>query len=226
MSLTRIQRNQVFEAIAASNLDPAECRLEEVPLGSAIYEIRHNDSGSTFIFSEALVGSGLGYRVRYDVHDGNRYTYDTGYEIRNLTPNITRWANEVQLVVGTPDLWAEMRRSRELMTDIQQTDSRNTPFTEDEQRQIAAQLRDIAEQLKGQYELTDEQTEKIDQWRDEATEGSTRLGRKDWRLLVYGSIVNLVLTDVLTPGVARHAFILLVQGIAHLFGGGPPQILS
>jgi transposase InsO family protein len=114
-----------------------------------------------------------------------------------------------------------------VIAEIEQTDSGNTAFSQDEQRQIAVQLQQITEQLKKQFELTNEQTERIEEWREEVVEASERIGRKDWKLLAYGTIVNLAVTDVVTPDVARHIFTLLIQGIAHLIGGsGPPQIVE
>lgn len=52
------------------------------------------------------------------------------------------------------------------------------------------------------------------------------MGRKDWLLLFSGTIFTLIVTDIVTPGVAEHIFTMVIQGIAHLFGGPPPQILA
>ena len=77
-------------------------------------------------------------------------------------------------------------------------------------------------------ELTAEQIEHIDARLDEAEEASKRIGRKDWLLLFGGTILNLIVTDTVTPSVAGHIFTTVVHGLIHLFtgAGGPPQILA
>jgi hypothetical protein len=224
MALTRIERNQLFGAIAASALDPAECYLNEV--GSAVI-IGHNRSGSILRFLQAK-GNRLRYEIHYDVSDGHHYRFYRDLQLEKVIPSITQWANEVKEITDAPDLWAEMRHTRDFAVDIQRTDSANTPFTKDEQRQIVVELKAITEQVKEQFDLTSEQIAHIDEWQDEVTEASERIGRKDWRLLAYGTIINLVVTDALPPEVARHILSMFIQVIAHLFlgGSGPTGILS
>ena len=57
-------------------------------------------------------------------------------------------------------------------------------------------------------------------------EAAERIGRKDWRLLAYGTVLNLFVTDALPPEVARHILAIFVHVVVVLFGGGPPQILA
>jgi hypothetical protein len=91
---------------------------------------------------------------------------------------------------------------------------------------FVAQLQVIKRSVAEKFELTNEQIAHIDERLDEAAEASKRMGRKDWLLLFGGTVFNLIVTDTVTPGVAGHIFTMVVQGIAHLFGGGPPQILA
>jgi hypothetical protein len=121
-----------------------------------------------------------------------------------------------------------MQRGRELVAEIQQTDSGNRPFTEDEQRQVAAQLQEVKKRVKEEFDLTPEQQAHIDEGLDLAAEASKRLGRKDWRLLFYGTILNLIVTDAIPPGVAQHILVIVIHTLVHLFtgAGGPPQILG
>jgi hypothetical protein len=193
MALSRLERNQIFEAIAANDLDPAEFTLREVKAGLIL--IRHL-SGSEFKFANAA-GSPEQYIVSAMVADGTDETYYVPRKIADLIRPIRAWVNEIKQVSETPDLWAEMLRSRELITEIQQTDSDNTPFTQDEQRQIAAQLQEIKKQVREQFELTNEQIEQIDARLDEAEDASKRIGRKDWLLLFGGTILNLIATDTM-----------------------------
>jgi hypothetical protein len=102
----------------------------------------------------------------------------------------------------------------------------NTPFTEDEQRQIAAQLQKVRKQIGEQFELTGEQLEQINEKLDEATEASTRMGRKDWLIYTLGTITALIITATVAAPVGEHIFNLIIHALGHLFTGGrePPQI--
>jgi hypothetical protein len=213
----------IYEAIAQTNLDPAEFNLEIAGDTAVISHV----SGSAFAF-EHVGGTEYNYRVLATVIDGSTRTFVSFNPIRNLVKPIQTWAKEAKLVAETPDLWAEFQRSRELAVEIQSTDIGNTPFTKDERRQIAVELEAIKEQVKEQFDLTSEQIAGIDEWKDEVAEASERTGRKDWRLLAYGTIINLVVTDALPPEVARHILAMFIQVIAHLFlgGGGPTGILT
>lgn len=109
---------------------------------------------------------------------------------------------------------------------MQWSDVGNSPFTNDERRQIAVDLEGIKEYVREQFDLTGEQIAHINEGLDEAAEATERIGRKDWRLLVYGTIVNLVVADAIPPEVARHILAMVIHAIVQLFGGGPPHILT
>lgn len=227
MALTRIERNQVYEAIAASALNPAECSLSESG-GQAT--VKHNGSGSTFSFSPVKYVNAdrrTAYRVNYKVHDGHSRIYETERQLEKLVPSVTQWADEVKMITSAPDLWADMRTRNGFLEDTHQN-SGNTPFTQDEQRQIVAQLRAIKIEIAEKFEIVGGQLEQIEERLDEAAEASTRLGRKDWLIYFMGTITGLIITATVVGGVGEQIFSMVIQGIGHLFtgGDGPPRILA
>lgn len=203
-------------------LDPAECSLER---GDELSVIRHS-SGSWFSISH----KGKDFSGRAVVVDNGKvffeFTQSYEHEFRNVKWHLTTWAQEIKKVTDMSDLWAEMRRSRELISEIQRADSGNTPFTEDEQRQISAQLQAIKDQLTEHSELTSERLERVEETLDEVVEASKRMGRKDWLIYFLGSITSLIITATVVAGVGEHILTMVIHGIAHLFTGGiePPQI--
>ena len=240
MMLTKLDRNKIYEAITEGGLNPAEFKLTVTPANTVISHI----SGSTFefvkeaggmraAFSKAVRGE-VGtvgdtyYSIKAIVIDGSQNIHDAAPDFSHLLIDIREWADEIKLVVETPDYWADTQLSRELINDIQREDTENTPFNEDEQKQIAAQLHEITKQLKEQFELTNEQIERIEEWRHEATETSTRMGRKDWLIYFLGTITALIITATVTAGVGEHIFAMVIHGLGHLFtgGDGPPRILA
>jgi hypothetical protein len=225
MRLTSIERNQIFQAIAQSTLDPAECVYEERAKTDGV---RHA-SGSIIDIQVVAIGHKTrDYALIRFVVDGRTFQIIHLSNIEKAMPYITEWADETRLISSAPDLWAEMQRSRELIADMQRTDSSNMHFTQDEQEQIAAHLQQIKKQVKEQFALPNEQMEHVEEKLDEAAEASKRMGRKDWFLLFSGTIFTLIVSDIVTPAVAEHIFTMAVQALIHLLigGSGPPQILA
>lgn len=229
MYLAKPQRNMIFEAIARTGLDLAQCDLR---VTDDAITILHN-AGSTFMVTQTqrlIDYLGLAqprFKIRASVADGSYRLRKVKNDPDYLLQPIREWADEVRQIVEEPDYWAEMKRGGALIADIQGSQgAENTPFTQDEQDQIAAQLNRIRESLADRFELSNEQVERIAERLDEAAEASKRMGRKDWLLLFGGSVLSLILTDIVTPGVAEHIFMVTIHGIAHLFTGGsePPQI--
>lgn len=235
MVLIKLARNRLYEAIAQSGLDPSQCELENT---EDRLVITHN-SGSTYVATK--MASRLGYlfifrRVRFMVEaytkDGLYRTYKTKFSSSGLLPSLQKWANDVKQTTEAPDYWEDLKRNREFITDVRGEDSGNAPFAQDEQNQIAAQLQVIKEFVAEKFELSSEQMTLIEEKLDEAAEASSRMGRKDWLLLFSGTIFTVIVTDIVTPGVAEHIFTMVINSLGHLFTGGsespqiPPQILA
>lgn len=218
--LMKLDRNWIYQAITENRLDPAECNLSETDTSLTII----HDSGSTFGIV-VNVGPKPSYTARAAVVDGSKRTYTTELDIQYLLGPIGEWAYEVYMTSRTPDYWEEIRRSRESIAIIRREDFDNTPFTSEEQRQIEAQFHEVRNQLV-RLSLSVERVSEIEEKLDELVEASHHLGRKDWLIILITTISPLAIGDVLTPGVARHIFTMIINGLIHLFGGGPPQLLS
>lgn len=105
--------------------------------------------------------------------------------------------------------------------------SGNTPFTANEQAEIARHLNEVKRLLRDQFELTGEQFASIDQRLDEAKEAARHTDRKTWLYTSYGAVMSTSMTDEIPPGVIQTVVSTVLHGIAHLFGiGRPPPIIS
>lgn len=228
--LNKRERNRLYQLIAESEFDPTEFDLDDESDKSTV---THN-SGSVFEFSLRARNDNLlkefgiddiSYEYKFSVVEGNSETGSSSSIRLVSTLYIPAWLKEIRLTVGVPDYWDEMKRGQQLLAKIQK-DSANTPFTQDEQRQIAAQLQEIKKQVREQFALTSEQRAQVGEKLDEVAEASTRMGRKDWLIYFLGTITALIITATVTAGVGEHIFTIVIQGIAHLFTGGsePPQI--
>ena len=230
--LNKRERNRLYQLIAESEFEPTEFDLDDEGDKATV---THN-SGSVFEFSlrarndNPLKEFGIddiSYEYKFSVVEGNSETGSSSSIRLVSTLHVPTWLKEIRLTVGVPDYWDEMKRGQQLLAKIQK-DSANTPFTQDEQRQIAAQLQEIKKQVREQFALASEQIAQVDEKLDEVAEASTRMGRKDWLIYFLGTITALIITATVTAGVGEHIFTIVIQGIAHLFTGGskPPQIPS
>ena len=130
---------------------------------------------------------------------------------------IERWARDVKRDADTPDLWAEVQRERETFTGASFDDVDNRSFNQDEQAEIAEQVRLIKELVQKSYVRTDAQMRSIEAKLEGIEEAAGRIGGKDWRLLVLGTMFELIAAGLLPPDAVRDIFSAAFHALGHLF---------
>lgn len=210
--------NGLFERIGKRGLQSAEFRLDEK---NDVTYVRHLPTGSFFSMGTS---DGVLYGGSTKIGEYGAYPYGNGYWADILNA-FDQWLHNVRLEAETPNMWAELRRVREIAAGTQRENEENTPFTPNEQAQISAQLREIKESVKRLYTLSDEQLTVIDAKLEEAEDASHYMGRKDWRILFLGLILPLVVSGFVTPDIVHHIIVMVFSTIGHLFGGGAPPEL-
>jgi hypothetical protein len=212
MPLEKYQSNAIFRAIEAGGLAPDDCVLTD---GAAEVRIRHVPSGSLFI----LGGTALRFTGSYTVGaSAVVWPYDA-YVWTKVPELVQRWAGDVKRDLDTPDLWADLRRRQVLLTSAGYEAIGNTPFTPDEQLEVAAQLLEIKVYVKATSSLTSEQTLLVEAWFNEAEAATRRLGRKDWLLLFLGVVLSSAVAGVVPPDAVHHLLTMVSHALGHLFGG-------
>src|SRR5712692_7348659 len=213
MRLEKFQRNAMFKEIVAGGLDPNECDLTE---GDAEVRVSHVPSGAFFI----LGGDATRYTGSYAVGSSTVTWPFEAFTWGSVPPRVRRWAEDVKRDVDTPDLWAEIRRDREILTGARYEDVENTPFTPAEQAQIGEQLRQIKEFVEEKYSLSESQMRSFEVQLEYVMAAAGRMGRKDWWLLFCGVVLGLIINELLPQEAVRHILLAVLRGLAHLFGGG------
>jgi hypothetical protein len=214
----RTQRNGLFERVVERGLQPAEFKLEDV---SDVTYVRHLSTGSFFSMES---NDGLLYYGRSKIGQYGTYPYGNFYR-NGLLHAFDQWVYNVKLEAETPDMWEELRQTREIVVGTHREDYENTRFTPDEQAQISGQLREIKESLRKTYSLPDEQLALIEARLDEAEEASRRLDRKDWWILFLGLILPLLVSGFVTPDIVHHIIVMTFQTLGQLFSGNVPPHL-
>lgn len=161
------------------------------------------------------------YNGKVKVGDG-RETFYQGITWENVLLLEREWVNRVR----GQSAWADSEQAKDAFTAAQDEKTGNSPFTQDEQRQITAQLQDVKRYLTEELNLPDDRIGKIEEELDEVAEAGKRMGRKDWIVYLLGTITALVITATVAAPVGEHIFTMVIHGLAHLFTGrnGPPPI--
>jgi hypothetical protein len=218
VQLQKYQKNDIFLEIVAGGLDPNECDLTE---GVEEVRISHVTSRSYF----TLEGDARKYTGSYVVGDTLPWPYEHFFW-EKVREKVKWWAEEVKRDLDMPDLWAELRYKRGLLTGAGYEDVENTPFTSDEQTEIVDQVRQIKAFVKRTYSISEVQTLSIEAKLDEIASAAGRVGRKDWLLLFGGVILSVIMADLLPREAVWNILAMALHGLDHLFGGGgtPPQL--
>jgi hypothetical protein len=213
--LQKSQRNQIFEAIQATGLDPKEFDLTDE---DGKIQIKHKGSPSLF----AVGGPGR-YVGSCVAGDGPAWPFEQ-YSWQSLISRFTRWVEDVKRYLEMPDLWAEVRRRAGLLGAYSDNGTGNTPFTPEEQKEIEMQLHEWADHARRTYSISTAQMRILDAKFDYIANAAGRLGRVDWRNAFVGAIFAYILSGALPPEFTRDMFFHAIRAAAQFYGlPGPPN---
>jgi hypothetical protein len=207
--LQKFQRNQIFKAIQVAGLDPGQIDLID---SESEFRIKHKWSESCFIVQREA-GHYVGQSL---VGDGAVWPTGPNYW-QSLLPRISTWLEEVKQDLDTPDLWAELQREGELLGAGSSVVTENTPFTADEQREIAERLKKLGEYVRVTHSLSMAQMQALQEKVDYLVTASNRFGRKDWLILFMGAIFSYLFGAGLPPESAHTIFTTFLRGIGVLY---------
>jgi hypothetical protein len=232
--LTTPQRNAVLAAIREHGLRPEDFRWEkkaslatEAPMYTPSYEplfvpvLIHEPTNAAFAF-DLDAEYGHHYAIFHPGRQGPTERNNAGNWETELRYFET-WLPLVKEEHETPDLWVGIGRERELVAPPSDEEE-NTPFTEQEQHQIALQLGELRELLQSRYQLEGDKLEELETRLEYLERASRRLGRLDWRQILGSQLVALVARAVLPTDALHEAVQFLAHGLGHLFGNGLPQL--
>jgi hypothetical protein len=203
--LQKWHRNNIFEAIKEVALDPREFDLKD---SGAEVRIKHKWSESCLIVRRE---SGY-YAGQSVVGDGPVWPYSP-CSWQTLIPRVSTWLEEVKRDLETPDLWAELQREGELLRVGSNEVTENTPFTPEEQREIARRLKKLAKHVRKTQPFSQMQMQALDEKLNYLVDASGRLGRKDWLNAFIGVTLAFMLGTALPQESARTIFMTFLQAI-------------
>jgi hypothetical protein len=217
--LNKVQRNEVFKAIQASQLDPSDFRrVEGQADDEATLWIRHLPSASMLIIHRSSAGGlALGHHLQWQVGDHPVVTTLSPSAVKgSLTVGIDKWLAELKADIDTPDLWAEFDQQPRMSALLEGDD--NARFSPAEQDEIAKWLAEARKSAQETYALSEEQMRTLETKLEYIGAATKRVGRLDWLNLTVGALMGAAVADVLTPGACQGILQALSVGLAHLFG--------
>jgi len=229
------ERNALFKAISEQEMDPAEFELKsdgtglEHPATGSWFRVGEREAGVPFsvIFRHTARQRGAPvkptYWVTWNVSDGPGKEWAACSPLA-LEQEVQEWATEVKYVASEPDRWADLRTVRELLTV---SDSTNERFTAEEHSAIAGRIDQVKQQVQQNPDLSADQVKAVEQKLDELVDASKRVGKKDWRVMLYGYAFGMIANDAVPPHLVQSIIMTVAHGLGHILGigGAPPQPL-
>jgi len=145
-----------------------------------------------------------------------------GLKWDEVVVEVRKWLRRIREDSG-PDLWALAAEQRGLLRSGEGLP--NTPFAPEEKAQLFGSLDQLLKEVKETQHLSAAQAAGLEKAVVGAKEAAGRMGRKDWVLLFYGSMVTFVITAAFAPDQARHLFdaaVHAIQSIVHTVPLLPP----
>jgi hypothetical protein len=223
--LRTTQRNDVLAEIEDVGLDAAHFEWSDFEARrlEAIDVLVHRPS-TNVRFAFHFLENGNWYLNWQPGAQGPTDRRSPGPYWRDVLPHVGQWLETVRSELEAPDLWAEIGRAREAVSELP-PNVQNTPFNPDEQRQIEQRFEAVKSQVRQTNpELDAEQLRAIDSTLDSLVDASKKLSRLDWRSLVVGAIIEKGLDSVLPSDVVRHVLVITLRSIATLFGHDIPEL--
>jgi hypothetical protein len=207
--LQKWHTNDIYKAIETAGLDPRQFDLND---SGVEVRVKHKWTESCFI-----IGGNLGHFVgRYVFGNSIDWPYEA-YSWDAMLPRVQRWLQFVKHDLGTPDLWAELKREGELLRVGSNEVAENAPFTPEEQKAIAGRLDELAKYVRKTHSLSQVQMRPLEEKLDYLVDASGRLGRKDWLNAFIGVTLAFMLSVALAPESARTMFLTFLRAIGHLY---------
>jgi hypothetical protein len=146
VNLDKAESNAFYKIIIEAGLDPTDFELQDSARWAGII---HKSTSSYFVFKTRFTDPNI-FSARSLIRPGReKYSYKKTWSgIREMMQN---WCE----VLKEPDLWYSREAAKQAFESASPAgeESNNTPFTQEERVEIAAQLAIIKETLRETYAL-------------------------------------------------------------------------
>jgi hypothetical protein len=212
-TLLKYQKNEVFELIKESSLDPfnffwnktASSRSGDTLSSDIISKLEYKGSDFYFLFDFLR-------KAHYaEYSPGNDKLVDEYYPgaWKNQQYYVQQWLSFLKREIDQPDLWAQLSEYQFPREDQLSRDMGNEPFTAFQVDQIVRGIDLIKTYLIAEIKIDSDQKKETNERLDYLIEAAKRQGRKDWIHTAIGVIFTLAVSLSLSPEQAKSIWGLL-----------------
>lgn len=205
-TLLKSQKSSLFIAISNAGLNPADFELVDIRsefIKGNVSILEYKDESFYFLFDKLSENN---FRCSYSPAEGHRETnLETG-DWQTVLASFKKWTEFLKREVESPDLWKLMAEQKDIAQFESNKDESNSIFLPDEKLKIAAGINELKEYIKASISLDQNRIEIIDAKLNYLLEASGRLGRKDWKNLSIGVLINIFIGQVLPPTMMSDVF--------------------
>lgn len=213
--LKRAQERQLYELIQAKELHISEFSLGTSPSGRP--SVVHV-SDSYFVFG--LTSDGKHSADHVPGVDRARDRVVTGTWEKQVA-RFELWLDLLREELETPDLWGQLDGVRNL---VDSWGVENTAFTKEEQSEIALRFAALESKIEHKFSLTHEELAAVKEGLDYLVGASTRVGRRDWLIMLIGTVLSFGLQALLPRAVAENILGAAWEALSGAFEPDTPEL--
>lgn len=202
LTLLGSQKKELFDRIVLSKMEPTEfreIRISSRYIGEAeITAIEHKPSEFYFCFDQR---EGL-FELECSP-GGDRRILETGRARWSEAFAVFGfWLNYLNREINTVDPWAAIANEPNIVK-FSDLDDDNSKFEEEELNQIRQGIGEINDYLQNVLKID---VDIVNSRLSYLESAASRLGRKDWKIILLGVLTNIVTNAYATPEVTREIF--------------------
>ncbi|HUU20400.1 MAG TPA: hypothetical protein VMW72_24845 [Sedimentisphaerales bacterium] len=221
--LLKTQKNQVLKIIYRAGLESANFfwTTQQIPDTSIrkiiqVPRLNYIDGENYFRFEKYSCTFSPGVKKAVQ-HEAGSTSESFGGQLYY----VDKWARCLKREIEAPDLWAEMEKYKTSVSLALPEQILNEPIPVYEVDEIANKLKQLADKIKEQFELTDEQNQFVHNKLNYLADAAKRQRSIDWVHTSIGVIVTMSMGLALAPDQAKRLWELMrsiVGGFIHLIG--------
>ena len=216
------QKNQVFQSIQNIGLSPQEFDWKEIASlylrDTAVSMLIHKPSSFYLKFEWRNTPAGTRPFFEYSPGIFASLEHEGPYPAFNIGI-VQRWLTNLKREVETPDLWGTIDKESALIEGIPGAETGNAPFTQEEQKKIGVALNEIKAYLCQLQSFSGEQQRFIEANFNYLKDAASRVGRKDWKVILLGTLISTAVTLAMTPDNTHALLRFAVQIIRQVLSG-------
>lgn len=201
MFLLKSQKNELYDLIVNAGFDPLQFELQEHQEGARevlSITLTTNPEFSFYFFKTSNVAANT---IIYSPGEHSIKTQAETDMWNIKTAHFTLWLDCLKREIEAPDKWQELlEASSSINWEI--TEQQNSKFTYQEVVEIESSIKIIKTRIT-ELPLLTEQIQQINEKLDYIKNKAESLGRVDWKNLVVGTLINLVIQLSLPPETSK-----------------------